>query len=384
MPRSKVIATWLSGLVAGGLLMFGLVSFTGGDDSPSPVSAAPQASDTPSPTATDTALPGATVTPIPTDTATPTAPVPLSIPEIYRRTAPSVVTIETRVGAGTGFVVDTEGHILTNFHVIEGVDQVEVSFAGGERLTGQVVGTDAGDDLAVVKVDLPAGVAPLELGDSSTVQVGETAIAIGNPFGLDRTLTAGVISAVGRTMTSPLGRSVSNVIQTDAQINSGNSGGPLLNGFGQVIGINTQLENPTGGGNIGISFAVPINAAKRALPDLIAGNSVRHAYLGISGTVVDPDVASRFGLKTTTGVLVTQVVSGGPADQAGVQAAQSDGTGGDVIVQAGGRPIVRFEDLTGALDEHAPGDAIDLVLQRGDQQVTVTVTLGEWPDQAGP
>ncbi len=293
-----------------------------------------------------------------------------------------MVQITTSQGSGSGFVADTDGHILTNHHVIAGSDEVDVTFPGTTSpVPGTVLGVDPGDDLAVVKVDLPAGVKPLPLGDSTQVEVGETAIAIGNPFELDGTLTAGVISGVGRSMATASGRTVRDAIQTDAAINPGNSGGPLLNLQGEVVGINTQIENPTGQGNIGIGFAVPINAAKQHLPQMIQGEDIRHAYLGVSGTMVDKSVAEQYSLSVDSGVLILSVVPGGPADDAGLRGGGRPPDGGDVIVKIGGQDVKTFEDLVSVIDQHQPGDTVEVVVQRGDSQETVEVTLGEWPSQ---
>ncbi len=301
-----------------------------------------------------------------------------SIPQIYAENAGGVVLIQTNRGAGTGFVVDREGNILTNFHVVDGATRVRVTFADhDEPVEGVVLGTDPGDDLAVVKVTLPDGVEPLVLGDSSTVKVGEAAIAIGNPFQLNNTLTVGVVSGLGRSITNMDGRVTTDAIQTDAAINPGNSGGPLFNGDGEVIGVNTQIENPSGGGNIGIGFAVPINTAKRYLDSLASGDDVEHAYLGISGEVVDAATADQYGLSVDHGIVVGQVVAGGPADRAGLRDAR--GARPDVILAVDGTRVTSFGELNSLIGAKQPGDTATLTVQRGDEQIEVTVELGAWP-----
>ena len=361
----------LAGFGAGMLLLGAALAVTvgggSGDDSPrGDVQAAAVGA---------TTTPTVTVSPAPATIAT-----AKSIPDIYEAASPAVVRIDNGPGSGSGFLVDTAGHILTNYHVVEGASEVVVVFPGsGDAVTGKVTGTDPGDDLALVTVDPPTGVTPLTLGDSDALRVGETALAIGNPFDRDGTLTVGVVSGLDRTIISTNGRTVRNAIQTDAAINPGNSGGPLLNGAGEVIGINTQNENPTGQGNIGLGFAMPINTAKQHLQEMIDGVTVRQAYLGISGTVVTASVRDEFGLEVDSGVLVTSVVGDGPADDAGLQPARGT-VGGDVIVKIGEQAVATFEDLTTALDAKTPGDVVELTIQRGSEQVTVNVTLGEWPN----
>lgn len=323
----------------------------------------------------------ATTTPTTTAVASATATSPAAastIPDIYDAASPAVVRIDTSGGSGSGFLVDTEGHILTNYHVVAGATTVSVTFPGHAAVDGRVSGTDTGSDLALVTVDVPDGVEPLELGDSGSVRVGETALAIGNPLDRDGTLTVGVVSGVNRSIQTIAGRTIGNAIQTDAPINPGNSGGPLLNGAGQVIGINTQLENPYGQGNIGLGFAVPINTAKDDLETLISGDNVGHPYLGISGTGVTPDIKEQLGLDMDSGVLVQAVVPGGPADKAGIEGTQTS-EAGDVIIKLNDTEVKTFEDLTTALNSHDPGDEIEIVVRRGGEDVTLKVVLGEWP-----
>ncbi len=319
------------------------------------------------------------------NTTAPAAPAgAITIQDLYKRYAPAVVHISNGGGTGSGFVIDNEGHILTNYHVVEGArdDEVVVNFADGSSVTGEVLGVDTGDDLAVVKAGVPDDVEPVVLGDSDAVEVGDVAIAIGNPFGLDGTLTAGVISALNRDLRTRSSRSVRDVLQTDAAINPGNSGGPLFNADGEVIGINTAIEpgnqDPFGGqgGNIGIGFAVPVNIAKQFIPQMIAGDDVAHAWLGVTATEVTAALREQLDLDAEAGVYVTDTVPGGPADAAGIRGSESNG---DVIVGLAGNDIKTFGDLQAELDQHQPGDEVDVVVQRGDERVTITVTLGTFP-----
>jgi S1-C subfamily serine protease len=331
----------------------------------------------------------------------------LTAHDIYERDAPGVVHVHSELrssgvsspfgtdqggeATGTGFVIDADGHILTNYHVVAGATLVSVGFDDNRVVQARVLGTDATNDLALLEVD-PEGLklAPLQLGDSSTAQVGDPVLAIGNPFGLDRTLTTGVVSALQRQITAPNGFAIQHVIQTDAPINPGNSGGPLLDAAGRVIGINSQII--TGGssaGNVGIGFAVPINTAKRLLPQLKQSGSVVHAYLGITGATIDASLAD-LQLKVDKGVLVQTITASGPAAKAGVHGgtieSQLGGArimlGGDVIQSFDGRPIDSMSDLTGEIAKHRPGDKVRLRILRSGGPKTLTVTLGTAPRQA--
>ncbi len=297
-------------------------------------------------------------------------------------------------GEGSGFVWDADGHIVTNNHVVDGADKVVVVFADGTEATATVVGNDPGADLAVVKVAAPAGqLRPIEIGDSDAVKVGQMAIAIGNPFGLANTMTYGIVSAVGRTIGSgATPYSIPEVIQTDAPINPGNSGGPLLDRRGRVIGINSQIISRTGA-NAGIGFAVPINIAKRVVPALIAGGDYDYAWLGISGQTLTAEAGEAAGLPAgTRGALVAAVVSGGPADKAGLKGSDrqvADGAtgdplavGGDVIVGIDGQAIEGMDDMIAYLTrETRPGDRVTLdVVRAGGERRQVTVTLEARPD----
>ncbi|MBX6377749.1 MAG: trypsin-like peptidase domain-containing protein [Clostridia bacterium] len=338
---------------------------------------------------------------VPRSPAAPAVPSALaesaSIPQVYERTAPSVVQIASvsaavgpfglvtpQQGLGSGVVIDDKGHILTNYHVVEGANVLEVRFGEGQRYQARLVGSDPGDDLAVVAVDAPEEVlVPAPLGDSDRVRVGDAVVAIGNPFGLERTITAGIISGRGRVLPTESGRPIRNLLQTDAAINPGNSGGPLLSLDGVVIGINTAIESPVRG-SVGIGFAVPINVAKAVLPDMLAGRRVQHPWLGIAGLEVTPELAREYGLGVERGVLVVEVVPGSPAAQAGLRPAQgrqfSDPRRADVIQAVDGQPVRRVEDLQAYLDGRAVGDGIRLTVWREGRTVEVTAVLAAWPE----
>ena len=339
-----------------------------------------------------------------TETAAPSprqsAPSPtgaMTINEIYERAAPGVVQITSTTGSaggtsealGSGFVLDKAGHIVTNYHVVQGANQIRVSFSNQDTVEASLVGNDPSTDLAVLQVDTSAsGLTPLPLGDSDRVEVGDQVVAIGNPFGLDRTATSGIVSALQRLITAPNQFTIDHVIQTDAPINHGNSGGPLLNDRGQVIGVNTQIE--TGGvssGNVGIGFAVPSNTVKDVDAQIMRTGRVDHAYLGISGQAVSSDVAQTYNLPVEKGVLVESVTSGSGADKAGLQggktqvvvAGETYVLGGDIIVAFDGEQISSIEQLRDAIAAHKPGDKIKLVIQRDAKRTGVTITLGRQP-----
>ncbi|MDX6519454.1 MAG: 2-alkenal reductase [Gaiellales bacterium] len=334
----------------------------------------------------------------------------LSVNSIYRRSAPGVVVVtatSTTKGTtnpfdpfstpqsqqteslGSGFVIDKSGHILTNAHVVVGASKVDIGFSNGASYPATVVGLDKSTDVAVLKVDVPQNALdPLPLGDSSTVQVGAPVVAIGNPLGEDRTVTAGIVSAVQRDISSlQPGIQIPGAIQTDAAINHGNSGGPLINNQGEVIGINSQIlsDNPGNpqSGSIGIGFAIPINLAKNIAQQLIANGKAQHTYLGIRGSVLTPDLAKSLNLSIDHGVLVGQVEPNSPAAKAGLRAGTTQATingqtvelGGDVITKIDGHAISTFDDLSGAITGHKPGDTIQLEIVRGGKTMTVSVTL---------
>jgi len=292
---------------------------------------------------------------------------------------------------GSGFLIDTEGHVVTNSHVVEGAERVEVTLGSSDESYGaEIVGTDPATDVALLEVDAPADqLHPLALGDSSKVQVGDQVVAIGNPFGLDRTVTSGIISALQRQIQAPNGFSISHVIQTDAAINPGNSGGPLIDTSGEVVGINAQIQTRTGG-NVGIGFAIPINTARDVVEQLKADGEVEHAYLGINGGSITPDLAKALNLPVEEGVLVQEVVPGGPAEDAGLEGGDTSATidgaefelGGDIIVEVEGKPISEMDEVIDLVNEAKPGDKLELTVRRGKRTKTLVVTLGQRPDSA--
>ncbi len=351
-------------------------------------------------------------TPLPQPAAQQSSGDGLTVNEIYRADAPGVVYIQAQsapkapspfnpfggsgggTATGSGFVIDHDGHILTNAHVVDGAQKIEVTLGNtdsSQPVSAQVVGKDPSTDVALLKVDAPADqLHPLALGDSSDVKVGDPVVAIGNPFALDRTATAGIVSALQREIKAPNGFTINNVIQTDAAINPGNSGGPLLDAHGRAIGINSQIESPNGGGNVGIGFAVPINTVRQVAQQLLSNGEVKHAFLGISGADVTPQLADVLNLSAKQGALVQSVVPGGPAAKAGVKGGNAtvsiDGqrvrAGGDVITELDGQPMSGMDDVASAIADKQPGDQVQLTLVHGTQTRTVTVTLGDQPAKA--
>ena len=299
------------------------------------------------------------------------------------------------IATGSAFVIDEDGHLLTNAHVVEGADEVQVTLGGddAETLDAEVLGTDPSTDVALLEVEPPeGGLEALPLADSSEVRVGDPAVAIGNPFGLDNTATAGIVSAIHREIRAPNGFTISDAIQTDAPINPGNSGGPLLDAAGRVIGINSQIESAGGRGNVGIGFAVPINTARDVADQLLESGEVQHAFLGITGADVTQEIADVLNLDRDTGALVQAVVSGGPADEAGVEAGTAEVTiagqplraGGDVIVAVDGDEVHGMDDVIAVVNRKQPGDEVELTLLRKGEERTVTVELGDRPANASP
>jgi S1-C subfamily serine protease len=294
------------------------------------------------------------------------------------------------VATGSGFVIDGEGHILTNNHVIEGASKVEVKLGESEKeYEAEVVGADPGTDIALLKVEAPSKeLHPLTLGHSAEVEVGDPVVAIGNPFGLDRTVTSGIVSALQRQIQAPNGFSINHVIQTDAAINPGNSGGPLIDSGGAVIGINSQIATGGGGdGNVGIGFAIPIDTIRAEISQLETKGEVEHAFLGISGGTITPELAKALNLPVEQGVIVQQVVKKGPADKAGLEAGTTSATingqevrlGGDIITEANGKPVKGMEELVEVIQDSKPGDKLELKILRGGDEKTATVTLGTQP-----
>ena len=338
----------------------------------------------------------------------------LTIHEIYTRAAPGVVqvtatrrvavqtnpfldpfgfggtTAETQQALGSGFVIDKAGHIVTNYHVVEGAQQVHVSFSNNEQLEARVIGRDPATDVAVLQVKAQSrALTPLELGDSNLVRVGDAVVAIGNPLGEDRSVTSGIVSARQRRIVAPNGAPIDNVIQTDAALNHGNSGGPLLDARGKVIGVNSQIQTANGSdGNIGIGFAIPIDTVKDVAAQLIAKGVVEHAFVGISGRAITPRVAALFRLPVNRGVLVGTVCPKSGAAAAGVRAATQEVTlagmtwplGGDILVKADGLRVGSLEQLRTIVADKKPGDTVELELDRKNSTLDVKVKLGRQPE----
>ena len=321
------------------------------------------------------------------------------ITNLYERVGPSVVHVTAQIvrmsfffgptaseGTGSGFLFDDSGHIVTNYHVIQGADSLEVKFDDDVTLSATVIGADPRNDLAVLQVDLPREqpIAPLNLGESATVRVGQRAIAIGNPFGLDRTLTTGVVSALGRPLQTDNDNYIYNVIQTDAAINPGNSGGPLLNSRGEVIGVNTAIQQNAEG----IGFAVPVDTIKRVVPVLIEQGSYPHPWLGLLGYSISPDLAQALQLPVETGILVAQLYREGPAITAGIEGADQQVivgnrqflVGGDIITAVNNTPIANWNNLTEYLELNTQvGETITLSLLRHGEPLDLDLTLAAQP-----
>jgi S1-C subfamily serine protease len=293
---------------------------------------------------------------------------------------------------GSGFAIDKDGHIVTNAHVVEGADSVSVSFDenGGDSIPAEVKGVDTSADVAVLKVnpdDVKGGIKPVPLGDSSKAQVGDPVVAIGNPFGYTRTVTEGIVSGLQRQITAPNGFTISHVIQTDAPINPGNSGGPLLDSSGNVIGINSQIATGGGQGSVGIGFAVPINTAKKILPQLQAGETIERAYLGVQMQGVTSQLAQDLNLPVDHGALIVEVTPGSPADEAGLhggrtQTSQGVAAGGDLIVAIDGKEMKNEDAVANAIAAHKPGEKVEIEYYRGNDKKTATVTLTKRPANA--
>ena len=309
--------------------------------------------------------------------------------EIYNRTRSSVVLIETNTGTGSGWVYDTEGHIITNNHVVEEVTRIQVTFQNGVILKANLIGRDPYSDMAVIKVNAPPGLLnPMKIGISKDLLVGENAIAIGNPFGLANTMTAGIISATGRQISTVDNYAIVDVIQTDAAINPGNSGGPLLNIQGEVIGMNTAIISRTSDFS-GVGFAIPSDTITREIEDLIQTGSYEHPWLGISGYNLTPDLAEAMGLNNSTrGTLVASIIEGGPADQAGLRESTStviiNGSpfqiGGDIIIGVEGNNLESFYELQVYLARNTkPGDTIAMTIIRNGGVMNIDFTLGVRP-----
>jgi S1-C subfamily serine protease len=322
-----------------------------------------------------------------------------SLISLYQQVLPGVVAIRTEAGQGSGFVFDSDGHIVTNQHVVEGASTVEVAFSSGFKAYGTVVGSDSDADIAVIKVDAPAEeLRPLTIGDSDTLQVGQTVVAIGNPFGLSGTMTLGIVSGLGRTQRSSVAASggffsTADIIQTDAAINPGNSGGPLFNLNGEVVGINQSIRTDsfnemTGNAvNSGVGFSISINLVKKIVPVLIRDGSYEYPYLGItSSSELSLTEIEALGLTTYNGAYVLDVTPGGPADLAGIKTGDTPSrieglnAGGDLIIAFDGRSVTTFDELLSyLLTTKSPGDTVVLTVLRDGETVDVTVTLGARP-----
>jgi len=319
---------------------------------------------------------------------------------IYQKASPSVVNIISTVitrdfflnavpreGSGSGSIIDNRGHILTNNHVIRDAQKLEVTLSDGSKWPANLIGTDSDNDLAVLKINAPPErLKSIPLSDSRKLQVGQKVLAIGNPFGLGLTLTTGIISSLGRTIRSEVGTMIEDVIQTDASINPGNSGGPLLNSEGEMIGINTAIISPTGG-SVGIGFAIPVNTAKRLVPQLISKGYVSYAYLGASVQPVIPELARALGLKVEMGAMVIEVIPGGPADKAGLKGGNRQFqvgnfsliVGGDVVTKIDQLEIKDADGLIKHLRERKPGETINLTVLRDGKYRDIKVALQERP-----
>jgi S1-C subfamily serine protease len=328
----------------------------------------------------------------------------LTVQEIYERDGPGVVFIQADIGSestspfglpdegsgiatGSGFVLDKNGYILTNAHVVDGAKQAGVRFTEeSSPVEAEIVGTDLSTDLAVLKIDPDEApkLTPLKLGDSTKLRVGDPVIAIGNPFGYDRTVTTGIVSALQRQISAPNNFQIDNVIQTDASINPGNSGGPLIDARGEVVGINSQIATGGANGSVGIGFAVPVSTAKQIVPQLKDDGEVERAYLGVTTTTVTEQLAQDLNLPVDDGALIQEVVDGAPADEAGLRAgrteiAQGIRVGGDIIVKVDGVDISRNSDVADAILDNKPGDEVEIEYFRGDERKTTTVELGKRP-----
>jgi S1-C subfamily serine protease len=325
----------------------------------------------------------------------------LSINEIYERAAPGVVQItsssrgtDSFTGSvpsalGSGFVVDKAGHVVTNYHVVEGGDRISVSFSNRDTVDAEIVGTDPSTDLALLQVETSSrALTPLALGNSDKVEVGDRVVAIGNPFGLDRTATAGIVSALQRLITAPNQFTIDHVIQTDAPINRGNSGGPLLNDRAEVIGVNTSIKTEDYSiGNVGIGFAVPSNTVKDVVAQLLRTGHAEHAWLGINGRPVTEEIAADFNLPVERGVLVERVWANSGADKAGLQAGDTQvvvagetyNLGGDIIVSVDGQKIAEVEDIREVIASRKPGEKVKLGIVRDEKKSSVTITLARQP-----
>jgi S1-C subfamily serine protease len=320
------------------------------------------------------------------DTINQTGTIPW--PTIYNQLKQSVVLIETDLGLGSGFVYDEDGHIITNNHVIEDADTIQVTFLDGNITSAQIVGTDLYSDLAVIKIDQKVtNLQPVVIGSSSDLAVGEPVAAMGNPYGLSDTLTVGIVSSLGRTMDATGGYVIIDIVQMDAAVNPGNSGGPLVNIKGQVVGVNSAIESDTGS-FAGIGFAIPSDTVNREIDDLIETGTYKHPWIGISGRDVSIAIADAMDLEKAQGFLVIGVTEGSPAEEAGIIGGDHDETidgqtvtlGGDVIIGVDGLSVRTLTDAVVYIERNKhPGDSVELTIIRDDQERTLTLILGERP-----
>jgi S1-C subfamily serine protease len=337
-----------------------------------------------------------TPTPLPPELITQADVEEQLVINVYAQVSPAVVcvTAEEAFGScvGSGFVIDKEGHIVTNNHVVQETPNPLVTLADEHTVPAEVIGTDPGSDLAVLKIDVPPeSLVVAELGDSASLQVGQRAIAIGNPFGLERTVTTGIVSSLGRTLDRDDSQfQIAEVIQTDAAINPGNSGGPLLDSQGRVIGVNTAIRSLTGV-NSGVGFAIPVDIVKRVVPELIAGGRYRYTWVGVTGRTITPEMVEAMGLPVDTGVLIFEVEPDSPAEEAGLQGGTEQVfvgeanipmmAGGDIVVAIDDVTVRRFEDLINYLASYTRvGDVITLDVVRDGETIAVELTLEERPE----
>jgi S1-C subfamily serine protease len=330
----------------------------------------------------------------------------LTVGDIYRKAGPGVAFIQSTVeettpspfglpdrqpgeATGSGFVLNDQGYIATNAHVVSGATEVHVSFGDSDPVPAKVVGKDLSTDLAVIKIDpTKSKLTPLPLGDSDQLRVGDPVVAIGNPFGFDDTVTTGIVSALGRQIQAPNNFSIDHTIQTDAAINPGNSGGPLLDQQGRVVGINSQIATGGNGrGSVGIGFAVPVDLAKQVFPALIKNGRVPHAYIGITTAALSPTIVQDLNLPADRGALLQAVQPGSPGAKAGLRAGKTQTSGGlvaggDLIVGVDGKPVSDPNDIAAAISDDKPGDQVTIVFYRGREKKTVTVTLADRPARA--
>ena len=387
-----------AGLVGGVISLIGAVAFGVGSKTTTVRQIEPALGGN-SPTSFETARPGKAMT----------------INGIFRSDAPGVVQVtstqvvrtntdplfgfglpqtQTQKALGSGFVIDKAGHIVTNYHVVAGARSVEVSFSNSDNMKARIVGSDPSTDIAVLQIDARSrALKPLELGNSDRVRVGDSVVAIGNPLGYDRSVTAGIVSAVQRAISAPNQFPIDHVIQTDAPINHGNSGGPLINSRAQVIGVNAQIATGDNGtdGNIGIGFAIPVNTVRTVVAQLIKQGKVEHAFIGITAKPVSPQIASLFRLPAQHGLLVATVDAGSGAADAGLRqgtdtavvSGESWPVGGDLIVSADGIPLSSIDQLRDLIAAKKPGQSISLEVYRGTKKLTLEVKLGRQPSSPG-